>query len=101
MLLLAATHLGRYGDFGHPGHGHRPLRILLFVLFLVLIGTVIWLVVPETRRRRSQTVTTVATAGGPVPDTALEQLRMRYARSEITREEYLQIAQDLGGPAAP
>jgi uncharacterized membrane protein len=35
----------------------------------------------------------------PQPDAAVEQLRMRYARSEITRDEYLQMVQDLG--AAP
>ncbi|HJT37084.1 MAG TPA: hypothetical protein VJ818_01560 [Actinomycetota bacterium] len=38
---------------------------------------------------------------GPSPqhaDTALQEARMRYARGEMTREEFLQISTDLGGP---
>jgi uncharacterized membrane protein len=34
-------------------------------------------------------------------DAALEALRLRYARGEITREEFLQATDDLGGPAPP
>lgn len=35
------------------------------------------------------------------PDGALEELRLRYARGEMTREDYTQRLADLGGrPAA-
>jgi uncharacterized membrane protein len=106
MLLLAnaLTHLDRYGDFGHSDDGHRPLRILVLVLFLLLIGTVIWLVVREVNHRREHPVAAagaaVAGAGGQPADAALEALRIRYARSEISRDEYLQMAEDLAGPRA-
>jgi uncharacterized membrane protein len=97
-MHLAAT-LAAYGDrFGH--HGHRPLRILLFVLFLALVVAVVWLIVREVRHRRMQPLAAVSpgtSSAVRAPDAALEQLRMRYARSEITREEYLQIVQDLEG----
>jgi uncharacterized membrane protein len=98
MLLLTTTVADFDGRFGH--HGHRPLRILLFVLFLALVVAVVWLIVREVRHRRMQPVAAVGpgvSSGLPQPDAALEQLRMRYARSEITRDEYLQMVQDLGG----
>ncbi|HZU73306.1 MAG TPA: SHOCT domain-containing protein [Acidimicrobiales bacterium] len=40
-------------------------------------------------------------AGPPPFDPALHELRMRYARGELSREEFLQRLVDLGGPAAP
>ena len=97
MALLATT-IAAYGDrFGPHGHGHRPLRILVFVLFLALLGTVIWLVVREVRRRKTPALAGASAVGVTSADTALEQVRMRYARSEITRDEYVQLTRDLGG----
>jgi hypothetical protein len=100
MLPIAANLMARHVDFGHEGQGHRPLRILLFVLFLALIGTVIWLVVREVQRRRVQPLAAPPSGGVAVtaaPDASVEQVRMRYARGEITRDEYVQLTQDLGG----
>jgi putative membrane protein len=34
-------------------------------------------------------------------DQALEALRLRYARGEVTREEFLQASEDLGGATPP
>jgi putative membrane protein len=34
-------------------------------------------------------------------DEALEVLRLRYARGEMTREEFLQASDDLGGSVSP
>jgi uncharacterized membrane protein len=34
-------------------------------------------------------------------DEALAALRLRYARGEMTREEFLQANEDLGGPDQP
>ncbi len=97
MTLIGSILADQHNRFGE--HGHRTLRILIFLLFLALIGTVIWLVVREVKRRRTpslaQTPTGVVTTAAP--DAALEQLRMRYARSEIGRDEYLGMVQDLGG----
>jgi uncharacterized membrane protein len=31
-------------------------------------------------------------------DEALDAIRLRYARGEMTREEFLQVNKDLGGP---
>jgi hypothetical protein len=35
--------------------------------------------------------------GPPPPADPLEAVRYRYARGEITREQYLQVTRDLGG----
>jgi putative membrane protein len=93
--------------FHHGAEGWGLLGWLLPLLFIgVLVGLVVWLVLRVTQRP--------ATAGGPgwtpapppAPNAALEQVRARYARGEITREDFLQMASDLGGapyvpPAAP
>lgn len=34
-------------------------------------------------------------------DEALDAIRVRYARGEMTREEFLQVNRDLGGPEPP
>jgi putative membrane protein len=96
-LVLAA-----FGDrFGH--HGHRPLRLLLFVLFVLLVVAVVWLVVREVRHRRVEPAAAAPGVLGtpPATDTALEQLRLRYARSEIDRDDYMQRLRDLGGTPPP
>ena len=43
---------------------------------------------------------------GPGPmmygrDPALEHARVRYARGELSRDDYLRVVNDLGGPAPP
>ncbi len=90
---------------GHH-HGGHPLAWVLFALLLVVLLLVIAnLVATLTRRRRGPW------AGGPRPwphrdagpvfaDGGPEHvLRLRYARGEISRDEFLQASADLTGPA--
>jgi uncharacterized membrane protein len=105
-VTTAATVVAAFGHrFAHAGH--RPLRIVVLLVFVALLVAVVWLVVREVRRRHQP-----AMAGGPPApsfrtptpagyDDALEQLRLRYVRGEIERDEYLQKVQDLGGPPPP
>ncbi len=37
----------------------------------------------------------------PAFDPAINEVRMRYARGEVSREEYLRAAGDLGAPVPP
>ncbi len=63
--------------------------LVLFVVGIVVLG--IW---TSGRRTRSQE------GGQGYPgraDEALEILRQRYARGEITREEFLAMREDLSG----
>jgi len=82
-------------DPGWPGHcsGWWGLGgIVPLVLFLVLAGVVVWAVLRLTPQSH---------AGPPAPptpprDPVLEEVRLRYARGEISREEFLQRSRDLG-----
>jgi putative membrane protein len=65
----------------------------LLIILLILIGLVV-LVVWAVRR-----TTNPATNAGisARPQTAKEVLQQRYARGEITREQYQEMLQDLEG----
>ena len=96
-----------------PQHAHDdwwsgPLHAIVIVLLLILlIGSVVWLV-----RRLSPGVAqaaapalTPAAAGVPAAalaaDPAISTLRMRYAKGEVSREDFQHAMEDLTGVAAP
>ena len=85
--------LGR--DFGRWSQGValRWIALFLFLAFLALLAigvAVLW-------RRGSSTPSGV----DPGSDQALAALRLRYAKGEITRDEFLQTSQDLGSTEPP
>jgi len=92
---------GRPGGFGHGfehhGGDHHWIALVLFILLVVAL---ILLAVSLARLafRRSAAATT---AGAGSADDALGTLRMRYARGEIGRDEFLLAHADLGGPSPP
>jgi hypothetical protein len=96
--------LGR-GFYGPRGDGAWwPFVPLLgWLLTLAVIGLIVWLVV---RRRPAPFEGRPGwwgqqppwAAGPPRRDDALEIARARYARGEMSREEYLRVTSDLGGP---
>ncbi len=83
----------------YDGRGHGPL----------LLG---WLLPPSSRRRLAVLAVLALHRLTPMPlspspassgvrprtDAALEAARLRYAKGEITREEYIRVASDLGAP---
>ena len=80
--------MGPYGYF-YPWHSGLWLgaMVLWMVLFWALvIGGIVWLI--SALRPRE------AAAG---PEDPLETLRRRYARGEITREQYEEMRRDLRG----
>lgn len=60
------------------------------VLLAGLIAFVIWLLTSASSRSR-----TSIGGGTTPPKTAMEILKERYARGEITREEYLEMREHL------
>ncbi len=65
--------------------------LILLLLLLALAGLVFWAV-----RRTSGSSGSTGIAGSTArPQTARDVLQMRYARGEITREQYQQMLQDL------
>ena len=72
---------------------------MLLVMFVVaaLIGVAVYVAVRLASRHPG-----AAASPGAHPDAALEQARMRYARGELTRDDYTRVVTDLGGhPPAP
>jgi len=72
MTAIAALPLLTHSS----GHWHHGWWLLWSILWLVVIGTVVWLVVRHRGRRHD-----------PL-DPARSVLAERYARGEITSEEY-------------
>jgi putative membrane protein len=91
--MLAFRHFHR--GFEGPGGWHILGGILPFLFFLLLIGVGIWAIVRVTSANRAQFA---GAAVGPTPrlDPALEELRLQYARGDVTREEFVQRSRDLG-----
>ena len=90
------VHAGHFGHrFGHNG-GHWWLGALLgLLLFGAIVAVAVLLGLRLARGPRHW--------GGPHMghDQALAQLRLRYARGEVTRDEYLRTSADLGAPLPP
>lgn len=81
-------HFGNWGSFGTWGWAGMILSMAIWVALLAAaILLVIWVV-----RRSSASVSAYSASGQP---TAREILQARYARGEISREEYQQILKDL------
>jgi putative membrane protein len=70
-------HMGPYGWYG---------GILMWILLLGLIGLAIYLVIRSTQTR-----------GSSGEETPLQILKRRYAKGEISREEYERMKRDLEG----
>ena len=79
-----------------------PLHFVVFLLILaLLVGGVVWLV-----RRLAPSAATRAGLPAAMPppalaaDPAVAALRLRYARGEVSREEFRQTMADLTGAEA-
>ncbi len=85
----------------HHSGWHELLGWLLPTLFFIaLVALAVWAVIRLTGPGRPAAA--APALGPPVmrTDSALEQVRLRYARGEISREEFVQLSDDLGGPVA-
>ncbi len=84
----------------HDGWCGGPFHIILLILLLVLlVGGGVWLFRRLSVSSSSQAAApaAVASAGDP----AVSALRMRYAKGEVSREDFRQAIEDLTGVAEP
>jgi hypothetical protein len=65
--------------------------LIPLLLFAVLVGVAVYALLVLLRRP------SVGQAEYPVGDQAIEQVRLRYARGEIGREDFVRLTTDLGG----
>jgi putative membrane protein len=107
MLYLLNGPFGGGMMRGGPGFGlFWALLVNVFWTALIVLA-VLWLVrnwggIKSTLQRATTPAGSGATPATPV-QTPLEIVQMRYARGEITRDEYETLRRDLSGeaPAAP
>ena len=97
VAAFAFFGFGRGFAFGYRGFGPGILRILPFgggivtlLLTALVIGSIVWLVLSLARGGDQPRI------ASPVNETPLDILKRRYAKGEITKEQYDQMRQDLG-----
>ena len=83
---------GMMGGFGFPLIG----GILMFLFWVLIIGGFVWLIVWLARggaQSASRALTNTPTAN----QTPLDTIKARYAKGEITKEQFEEMKRDLGG----
>ena len=106
--MVGVTLFNHGGRFGPPGRGfvvHHNwwwgfwAHFIPFVFFVGLIALVVWAVVRLSGRTLVPAMASAPAGFAPAArvDAALEEVRLRYARGEMSREEFVQRSQDLGG----
>ena len=91
MALMRPRFIGPGpGDF-HDGPSWQRWLFVLLIVVAIVVGVVLlarmWMARPPAGR----------TGPPPPPNPALAELDLRYARGEVSREEYLQRRADLLG----
>lgn len=84
-------------DFGCNGFGFGYGYGMFFTLliWMLIIGLVVWFVTWLVSRNRHNAVTNAGSISAPASDTAIEILKQRYARGEISKAEYETMLDDL------
>ncbi|HEY7537469.1 MAG TPA: hypothetical protein VH721_05730 [Gaiellaceae bacterium] len=85
----------------HSGDGHAFWWFLMLLLLAVLVGVVAALVFRWLAGRQAAAAVPLAPAALGPADDALTVVRMRYARGEIDRDQFLQTSADLGVQLPP
>ncbi|MEY2421348.1 MAG: hypothetical protein QOI95_1415 [Acidimicrobiaceae bacterium] len=82
-------------------HHHSLLRVVIAMLVIAALAALVAYLVVRFVNRRTPPTAVGAPSSPPVHDVALEQLRLRYARGEVSRTDYLQAATDLATAPSP
>jgi putative membrane protein len=77
---------GRWGHMMYYGHGYGGM--FMWIIFLIVIGLLIYFIV-QGQKTKGQTPTQ--------NENHLDILKKRYAKGEITKEEYEGMKKDLEG----
>jgi len=87
----ASANSGGFGSFsGAMMGGFRPFliwRIVMWIVVLGVIGVIVWLIVRTQKQHGGR--------GSLQEESPLDIVKGRYARGEITREEFENLKRDL------
>ncbi|MBI5031059.1 MAG: SHOCT domain-containing protein [Chloroflexi bacterium] len=87
--------MDRFGGFGMMG-AFSPIRwILSLVFWAFIIGGIVALVAWFVRGGGQTFIATTTTSATPTLEDPIGILKMRYAKGEITKEQYESMKQDL------
>lgn len=81
------------GGFGYGGMLFGGLLMLLF--WVAVVGGAIWLVVALVRGTQSSNRSPISTTPPLGGQTVLDVLKLRYAKGEITKEQFEEMKRDL------
>lgn len=90
LLLIGCGGYGygpRDGGWDHMmnfGYGYGGM--FMWILFVIVIGVVAYFIIQNTKTK---------TSGGAFQETPLDILKKRYAKGEITKEEYDRMKRDM------
>jgi putative membrane protein len=93
MRPFGYGHIGAFGGFGIFRLIFGGLFALAVLVILILL--IVWLARMATHRGRSYAYALTQPVVGPPQSNALDILQARYAKGEITREEYQQMLADI------
>ncbi len=85
----------------HAHDGHPFWHVLIFILLLLIAAAALVFLYRLLTRRPAGILRPVAATGGSSAAAALEVVRMRYARGEIKRDEFVRMSADFGAPPEP
>jgi putative membrane protein len=91
-LLVSCGGMGGYGDQGpggwgpmmHSGFGFGGM--FMWILLVIVIGVVAYFIIQNIRAK---------TTGGATQETPLDILKKRYAKGEISKEDFDRMKRDL------
>jgi putative membrane protein len=86
--MFGGMHNGFFGGMGGMGILGGLIALFFFIGIVLAVAAVVVALVRNSSSSRT------ATKSGTRP--ALEVLQERYARGELSREEYLRMREDLG-----
>jgi putative membrane protein len=81
--------MGGYGGYGGWVHSWSG-EIIMWIILLIVIGLIIYLIVSATRRRDGGSLQ------GTHSESPLDVLNKRYARGEISKEDFERMKKDIG-----
>ena len=85
LLPLISMCSGPYGPM-MGGYGYGYGGMFMWILFLILLGVVIYFIVQNTRSKNLE---------GQSRETPIDILKKRYAKGEITKEDFDRMKNEL------